>query len=227
MTTPLLPFTFWALLTQLGTAALIVPVAALVAFGATRAGGARFAVRWFALLIAGAAVVLATKIAFMAWGFGSADLDFTGISGHSMLATAIVPVVCVALGGGGNGRRRVLLTVVGLLICALVAYSRIVLGAHSISEAVAGWTLGALVALAATLDSVPSGVQRFRALVLFASVALLLCAHSSLGLPSAHRWEAWLAARMIGKDCLFTRAALHSGATQCVPRHLAPASVLS
>ena len=37
-------------------------------------------------------LVALTKIAFMGWGVGVRDLDFTGISGHAMVSSAVLPV---------------------------------------------------------------------------------------------------------------------------------------
>ena len=82
----------WPVVTHLGSAGLMLPVAALTTLGLWLAGRRAAVAVWLAALGAGAALVLASKLAFMGWGIGSVALDFTGISGHSMLATAILPV---------------------------------------------------------------------------------------------------------------------------------------
>ena len=50
------------------------------------------AVGWLLLLGAAIGVVTVTKLAFLGWGVGIRELDFTGVSGHAMLSTAVYPV---------------------------------------------------------------------------------------------------------------------------------------
>ncbi len=99
----------------------------------------RSAWRWMAAIVATTAVTTASKVAFLGFGLGIAAIDFTGFSGHSMYATAILPVL-VAIVAGWRG------AIVGFLMAALITYSRVLLNAHSWSEAVAGLLLGAAAA---------------------------------------------------------------------------------
>lgn len=39
----------------------------------------------------------ASKVAFMGWGIGLPEIDFTGISGHTMLAMAVYPLLFATL----------------------------------------------------------------------------------------------------------------------------------
>lgn len=209
----------WTLITLLGAAALIVPVALTVAAGAVHAGARAFARRWLMLLGLGAGLVLLTKIAFMAWGLGSESFDFTGISGHSMLATAILPFCLVALVAPRTARDYAWAVVAGIALGGLVAVSRVVLGAHSVSEAVAGWLLGGGVALLSAWPARAVVTPAFRAVPLALGLMLAAIAHGPIGLPSAHPWEARLAARFAASPCLHTRASLHHrGAMACARR---------
>ena len=52
-----------------------------------------------------AILVTATKIAFMGFGWGIARIDFTGLSGHAMLAAAIYPVLVVVFVSPTHRRR--------------------------------------------------------------------------------------------------------------------------
>ena len=141
-----MPRFLWEVLTGLGAAGLMLPMLALVCAGLWRTGHAGAAARWLVLTALGATLVLATKIAFLAFGIGSAALDFTGISGHTTLATAILPVWLGWMLNRGTGRYAPAGLLVGLVLGALVGYSRVYLGAHSASESVLGWLLGAGIA---------------------------------------------------------------------------------
>ena len=145
---------FWFAVTRVGEAQILLPAflagASWLAFA--RPAGARgrvaqgaphahdhparrSALRWIAGIIATTAITTVSKVAFLGFGIGIAALDFTGFSGHSMYAWSVLPV----LGAIVLGKRGVL---VGVLLALLVTYSRVDLGAHSWSEAIAGMALG-------------------------------------------------------------------------------------
>ncbi len=149
---------FWATVTRLGEAQILLPAflcgALWLAFA--RPAGARgrralgsphahdhpargAAWRWVAGIAAATGITTASKIAFLGFGIGSAALDFTGFSGHSMYATAILPVLAAIVGG----RRG---AIAGGLVALLVMLSRVEVNAHSWSEALSGMVLGGAVA---------------------------------------------------------------------------------
>jgi len=149
---------FWIAVTRLGEAQILLPAflagALWLAFARPAGAYGRLAqgnahahdhpargaaLRWIAAIVATTAITTASKVAFLGFGVGSAALDFTGFSGHSMYATAILPVLAAIVGG----RRG---AVVGVLAALLVTWSRVVLGAHSWSEAISGLALGAAAA---------------------------------------------------------------------------------
>ena len=146
---------FWQPLTRLGEAQLLLPALLLaVVWLARRPGGGRLAGVWLAATAAAALLTTATKVAFIGYGIGYAPLDFTGISGHAMFAAAVLPPLVLLAGGawagdagagdaGAGGRRRGLL-VAGYGLAGAVAVSRVMVGAHSWSEVLAGAALGAL-----------------------------------------------------------------------------------
>ena len=155
--------TFWHQLTRLGEAQLLLPALLLATVClARRPGGGRLAVLWLAATATAALLTTATKVAFIGYGVGYAPLDFTGISGHAMFAAAVLPPLVLLAGSAGSGagagvgtgdmagagagdaaqRRRLL--VAGYLLAGAVAVSRVMVGAHSWSEVVAGAALGAL-----------------------------------------------------------------------------------
>ena len=107
----------------------------------------RLALWWCALFIGGMALVVATKIAFVGWGLGIRSLDFTGFSGHSMRAAAVAPVLLYLMLQKTPRYARIMGVMLGLAFSILIAVSRLQVHAHSVSESVAGWVLGAAVSL--------------------------------------------------------------------------------
>ena len=93
-----------------------------------------------------ASLVAATKIAFLGWGIGSARLDFTGVSGHTTLATAVTLTAIHLLSRGLPRSYRLALLAVGLADALAVGLSRLAVQAHSFSEVCAGLVIGGLVA---------------------------------------------------------------------------------
>ncbi len=149
---------FWFAVTRLGEAQILLPafVAGALWLALARPVGARgrlaqgnvhahdhparrSAWRWMAAIVATTAVTTVSKVAFLGFGVGIAAIDFTGFSGHSMYATAILPVLVAIVAGWRGG-------IIGLLLAVLITYSRVLLNAHSWSEAVAGLLLGAAAA---------------------------------------------------------------------------------
>jgi membrane-associated phospholipid phosphatase len=149
---------FWFAVTRMGEAQILLPAffAGALWLALARPAGARgrlalgdarahhhparrSAWRWVAAIVATTIVTTASKLAFLGFGIGIAAIDFTGFSGHSMYAVAILPVLAAIIAGRAGA-------VVGFLLGLLITYSRVNLGAHSVSEAIAGMVLGAAAA---------------------------------------------------------------------------------
>ena len=203
----------WHQLTRLGEAQLLLPALLLAAVWLARSpGGGRLAALWLATTAAAALLTTATKVAFIGYGIGYAPLDFTGISGHAMFAAAVLPPLWLlagnaggADGAGGRGHRRGLL-LAGYTLAGAVAVSRVMVGAQSWSEVLAGAALGALcsgVALATTrmpavrlASWVPVGLVAWGLLAVAVAppstthdlVTRLALAQSGRAQPY-HRWE--------------------------------------
>jgi membrane-associated phospholipid phosphatase len=141
-------FAFWLLLTRLGEAQILLPLALLtmgsVLWRAKESGGRAAALGWLALLCLAISLTTASKIAFMGWGLGWAALDFTGVSGHSMFAAAVYPMLAGTLAARWPPGKRYAAIVAGCALALLVGVSRLVIGVHSPSEVVAGLLLGGL-----------------------------------------------------------------------------------
>lgn len=108
----------------------------------------RLALWWSVLFGAGLGIVIATKMAFIGWGIGIRALDFTGFSGHAMRVAAVMPVLFYLILQRASVPVRASGVALGLAFGAIVGISRLALHAHSVSEVVAGWLLGATIALA-------------------------------------------------------------------------------
>ncbi|HEY9146707.1 MAG TPA: phosphoesterase PA-phosphatase, partial [Thiobacillus sp.] len=81
------PSGIWLVITHLGAAGIMLPMLALITAELWLAGQKSALLTWMLAMTAGVVIVLAGKIAFIGWGWGSASLNFTGISGHTMLAS--------------------------------------------------------------------------------------------------------------------------------------------
>lgn len=203
----------WWTITHLGSSSLLLPACLLLMWGLWRTGHTR-TLQWLVLALGSAvSVTLLSKLAFYGWGFGVAAWDFTGVSGHTLLAAALLPLLLRCMPGLG-----VWGAVAGAGLAIAVGVSRVVVGAHSPSEVLAAWLLGGLVA-AAVLSTLGRVRLRHPALVV-APLLLLGSLHTpaSTYLPS-HSWEVRAALWLSGRTTPYTRAHLHGHA----PDVLSPA----
>jgi membrane-associated phospholipid phosphatase len=126
----------------------MVPTALIIALWLYMAQGRSAAYLWVALFSLAGLLVIATKVAFIGYGLGVPRFNFTGISGHSMLSMAVLPVALLLMGGRVGPAflgKRWLLVVLGAALALLIALSRVRIGYHSASEAITGAVLGAAV----------------------------------------------------------------------------------
>lgn len=196
----------WWTVTHLGSSSLLLPACLLLMWGLRRNGQTR-ALQWLVLTL-GAAVglTLVSKIAFYGWGIGIASWDFTGVSGHTLLATALLPLLLrglptVGLWGAWAGAG----------LAAAVGISRVVVQAHSPSEVLVAWLLGGAVAV--TVLRILGTVRLRHPALIVAPLLLLGSLHTPAAtyLPS-HSWEVRFALWLSGQPKPFTRAQLHRAA---------------
>jgi membrane-associated phospholipid phosphatase len=138
----------WITITRLAGITVTAPIALGIAAFLVLEGERRLALWWCLLFAAGLALVVATKIAFIGWGIGIHPLDFTGASGHAMRAMALAPVALYLILQNAPRHLRAAGVLTGFAFGMLIGISRIVLRAHTVSEVVAGWLLGAAVSIA-------------------------------------------------------------------------------
>jgi len=134
----------WQTLALLGDSRALLPLATVL-IGAGLWQRRAWASRWCMGLIAVGLTTFATKLAFLGWGVGIAKLDFTGFSGHAAMSAVAWPVVLSIAARRRDAGPWGFAT--GLLLAAAIAYSRLPLNAHSGSEVVGGWLIGALASL--------------------------------------------------------------------------------
>ena len=201
-------------LSRFGEAGIVVPVAvALALWLLVAARSPRLASSWLLPLALAVAVTTASKIAFLGWGIGIAALDFTGFSGHAMFAAAIYPMLAHALSASwrerGQRRAAAFAVLTGYAFAAAIAATRVRLGAHSVSEAAAGFLLGAL-ASGSALWLI--GAARHRVPALWVALGLggwLAVAPIQAAPSQTHRMVTRLALELSGRSTPFRREDLH------------------
>lgn len=135
----------WPFISFFGDSAVILPtmLTALVTLFLIRPFRS-LALQWGVLFGLTGLIVTLSKLAFMGWGIGIAELNFTGFSGHSALSMAFWPAFLWVLASAVSPRYRATAAAGGVLLALLTGYSRLEVHAHSVSEVVSGLALGAL-----------------------------------------------------------------------------------
>lgn len=195
----------WHILSLLGDSRLLLPAAAVLLLAGWRSGST-WHWRWLIAVGVVATVVLASKLAFLGWGLGVARLDFTGFSGHAAMSAAIWPVL-LSIALPSRWTKAGVST--GLMLAALIAYSRLPLNAHSWSEIATGWLLGAGSALWSLR---PRSVAPVKLSAGWLVVALVVGSSMPLVLPEVrtHDMVTAMARTLSGNKKPFKRGALHS-----------------
>ncbi len=171
--------TLWESLSAIGDSRALLPLAFVLALFVSPTHR-RLLWRWAVAIAVVASATLASKIAFMGWGLGVRSLDFTGISGHAAMSSTLYPVVFWLLASGRSPRPWAW-AIAGAALAVAIAWSRVPLGAHSLSEIIVGLGLG-MTASACVLRGarVPAGVVAARihaallAIVAGATVPILM-----------------------------------------------------
>ncbi|MGF6964064.1 membrane-associated phospholipid phosphatase [Paraburkholderia sp. WC7.3g] len=202
---PDLPIHLWYSITSLGGAGLTLPLAFAIAMWLAVGYSWRLSACWLALLGTAIGVVTVTKLAFLGWGVGVRELDFTGVSGHSMLSTAVYPVTLFLMLLPTRRAIRLLGVLAGLAAGLAVGLSRVVLSAHSPSEAVTGCLVGALAALMFVRIAWNAEPGRLSALPVAVSMMVLAILMHGVHVPT-QRWVTHIALKVSGHERPFIRA---------------------
>jgi membrane-associated phospholipid phosphatase len=207
---PDLPFHIWYSITSLGGAGLTLPLAIAIALWLALGYSWRMAAGWLLLLGAAIGVVTVTKLAFLGWGVGVRELDFTGVSGHAMLSTAVYPVALFLMLLPARPALRLVGVLIGLAAGIAVGLSRVVLDAHSPSEAITGCIVGALTALMFVRWSWDAEPGRLSAVPVTVSLVMLFVGLHGVHVPT-QRWVTHIALKVSGHDRPFIRARWKAG----------------
>ncbi len=200
---PSAPSPAWQLLTRLGEIQIMLPAMAVAAWSIRR-NAPRLAGRWVAGMAAAIALTTATKIAFIGWGWGAAALDFTGVSGHALMASGVLPLLLMLALPAAVDRFRVVGLGTGTILALAVALSRIVLGAHSWSEVVAGVALGTAVSATALATGTLPRI-RLPAALAYALLAALVIAPATAPASRTHDVVTRIALALSGRPHPYTR----------------------
>lgn len=194
----------WLEITRFGGIVVTAPAAAAITAWLMMGRAWRPAAWWGVLFIGGMAVVVATKIAFIGWGLGIRTLDFTGISGHAMRATAVYPVLFYLALLRTAPLVRKLSGLIGMGVAIAIDISRVVIHAHSISEAVAGFVLGGLIGVIFLRSAASLKAFRVSRWALVAGLLTVVAASYLKPVPTEH-WIENVALAVSGHDQPFTR----------------------
>lgn len=213
-----LPLHLWFSITRLGGAGLTLPLAIAIALWLAIGYSRRLALGWLVIVGAAAGLVTLTKIAFLGWGVGIREWDFTGVSGHAMLSTAVYPVAFFLTLLPTRPSIRLAGVACGLAAGLTVGLSRVVLSAHSPSEAVAGCIVGALAAVLFVWWAWDAKPSKLSAVPVAVSLLMLTAALHDVRVPTQH-WITHIALHLSGRERPYIRARWKAGhhAPQPVP----------
>jgi membrane-associated phospholipid phosphatase len=195
----------WQLITRFGETSLLLPCAVILYVWLRGSGETVNARKWMLLFVIAAGATLGSKLAFMGWGIGLPELDFTGFSGHSMMASAVLPVLFHRMVPGNRPRCALAAAGGGTVVALFVGLSRLALDAHSLSEVLGGLALG----LAASLTFLGWSANRARDATPAVGTAVVLAIVLALPATGAtaptQDWIEQLAVYLSGRDKPFRR----------------------
>ena len=194
----------WTAVTDLGDAAVMVPVALAIAGWLSASRAWRGTLAWLSLFGTGALLVICTQVAYAGWGIGVKQIDFTEISGHSMSAASVLPVAGYFIGSRFSRAAAIIAGFLGCCASVLVGVSRVILGDHSASEVVLGCALGTSIALA-TIGIVQSRLRMVGAPIVFAVTVLMLVFTLHGQRAPTQRFATKLALYLSGRSTPFVR----------------------
>lgn len=199
----------WITITNFGGAAVTVPAAAALTLWLLCARAWRMALTWVALFGVASLVVAASKVMFLGWGLGVRELDFTGVSGHTMLAATVYPVIIWLLLRRLTWPWRVLGMAAVTVASVAVGASRVALSAHSISESVAGCAVGFAVCAAFAWFTRHDEAPNLKTLPMAASLFVLVMWLHGERVPT-QRWITHIALTLSGREQPFRRISWHA-----------------
>jgi membrane-associated phospholipid phosphatase len=204
---PDLPLHYWYVTSSLGGVSVTLPLTIAIALWLAVGYSSRLALGWVALIACGASVAIVTKLAFLGWGIGVRDWDFTGLSGHAVMSTAIYPVAFFLVLLPTRTAIRIAGIVAGFCVGIAISFSRVMVEAHSPSEAIFGCLMGAVTALLFIRMAWHTAHSRHPLSILpvMMSLVVLIAAFHNIHIPT-HRWVEHIALKVSGHTRPFVRA---------------------
>jgi hypothetical protein len=129
---------------HLGNLMLTLPLATAIAAWLLAARDWRAAGYWLLLFAAALAIVGTSKVAFLGWGTGIPALRFQAFSGHAAGVTTVFPVLFYLLLQRCPAPAAGIGAAAGLVLGAALAAVLVATGEHTVTEACAGWLIGAM-----------------------------------------------------------------------------------
>ncbi|MFL6586753.1 MAG: phosphatase PAP2 family protein [Luteimonas sp.] len=214
----------WSRITHLGDAALVLPllVAAIVGLAIQGPTQRRAAFQWALVIATSLLLVAASKIAFHGWGTGIRRWNLTCFSGHTVSAWLAWPALLMVMAPARLRALRIALLLTGIAIAACVGWSRVSLGAHPVSEVIAGTLLGAGAAGWIIRAMRHQALDR-RGIAMLVALLLVLALLTQAGLrrPHTERWFQKIGTALSGAhrpvDRLRWRQTLQTEEEQCLP----------
>jgi hypothetical protein len=203
---------WWQYFSLIGSLAVTGPIGIAIAVWLLVGKSWRLSLSWCLLFCGGMALVVLTKMAFYGWGVGVESVDFAGFSGHSMRSGAVYPVAFFLAFRHVRGAARFWALAGGIVLSVLISISRVVVHAHSVSEATTGCLLGLVVAgLFVWHVSSEGHLVVSRVLVALCIPLLLVTPQHGEGeqFLYAEGWISRLAVLLSGRDRPFTRQEWH------------------
>ncbi len=194
----------WLAVTSLGHLSVTAPLFGAVAAWLAMSGSRRRALAWCLLFGSAMLIVIASKMAFIGWGVGSKEWEFTGFSGHAARAAAVFPVLAFCLTRGRAAPLRMVGMGGAILLAALVAVSRVMIGTHSWAEVIFGAMLGAAVTLVFVLAARALPAWRPSPLLVGVTLGAMLLQPGS-GSISAHQVMTGVTLNLSGHDREYLR----------------------
>ena len=194
----------WHYITALGGLGITAPIGIAITAWLGAAHCTRRALYWCLVFGAAMLVVIASKVAFIGWGIGSQAYDFTGFSGHAARAGAVFPVAIYLLCREARLGWRIVNVGMAALLAMLVAWSRVVVLAHSPAEALLGLLLG--LGTAAVFIALAHSTKRFTPNPWLIGLTLLVLIVQPRGeRVDSQQWMTALALNLSGHDRPYSR----------------------
>lgn len=181
---------------------------------------------WCGLFAVSLTLAAGSQIAFFGWGIGVEAISFAGFSGHATRAAAVFPVALFVLFMPCGRRVHTLAALAGFVAALLVALSRVRIGAHSFSEAGAGFLLGT-VAASIFIWRARHSVRNGTAIPLISFCLIMAFSIAPAGPDTGsmtHQWMIGIALTLSGRDRPYSRADWKLAPNPYVPP-CAPASI--